>query len=144
MANMAKTVYVKCPRCDLNFIQKKDKVCHVCKQEMQVLATNYVDEQNPMGLCPICKVNYIADEESVCETCSSESDLTKEELDALYGGIAVEKEIDPEDEVTDDEEELEILTLDIEEEEEVIEDEEESDPLDDLDETLDDDDEEEF
>ena len=30
-----KNVYIKCPRCELNFILKKDKLCPVCKQEMR-------------------------------------------------------------------------------------------------------------
>ena len=27
--------YIKCPRCELNYIVKKDKFCEVCKQEMK-------------------------------------------------------------------------------------------------------------
>jgi len=136
---MANTNYIKCPRCDLNFIQKRDKLCPVCKQEMQALSTNYADEGSNMGMCPICKVNYITDEENVCNTCMVESDLSEEEIDALYGGISIEG--DPEDDNLDDEdEELEIIALDGEEEE-VEEDEEEkgADPLDDFDESLEDD-----
>ena len=147
-----KSVYIRCPRCELNFILKKDRYCPVCKQEMQALATNYADDANKeLGLCPICKVNYITEEETVCSTCMNESDLTEDELDALYGGVVVEHEEATED-LGDSEDELEIISLtdmsanggevdSLDEDEE----EEEADPLDDFDESLEytDDDEEE-
>lgn len=136
---MAKNVYIKCPRCDLNFILKKDKLCPVCKQEMQALSQSGDDGAN-MGLCPICKVNYITDDETVCGTCNDESELSKEELEALYGGISVDKDnADPEDEITDDDDELELVTLSLEDEEmeEEEDSEEERDPLDeDFDESI--------
>jgi len=138
---MSKNVYVKCPRCELNFILKKDKFCPVCQQEMQALSTNYTEDLTKMGLCPICKVNYITDDETACGTCVGESDLTEEELDALYGGVISDKETDENDEVTDDEDELELITIDMDEgedEADLIDEDEESDPLDDLDESLDD------
>ena len=121
-------------------------MCTVCKQEKQAV---YVagDEDNKMGLCPICKVNYITEDETVCGTCMSESDLTEDELDALYGGVVVEKveEEVKEDELTDEDDELEMITLgemEGEEAEEPVEDEEQTpDPLDDFDDSLDDEDE---
>ncbi|MCL2850753.1 MAG: hypothetical protein FWE01_00105 [Firmicutes bacterium] len=138
-----KQVYIKCPRCELNFIQKKDKFCPVCKQEMQALSTNYADEGANIGFCPICKVNYVTDDENVCGTCVDASELTEEELDALYGGTN-DKDVDPEDEITDDEDDLEIISLEMEgEEEDDMDDEDASDPLDDFDDSLDEDDDEE-
>ena len=140
-----KNVYIKCPRCDLNFILKKDKLCPVCKQEMQALNANLADED--VSLCPICKVNYVTEDENVCGTCMGETDLSEEEIDALYGGIvAGEKEVSEED-TSDDEEELEMLSMEIEgesneDEAEDDEEEESADPLDDFDDSLDDDDEE--
>ena len=134
-----KMTYIKCPRCELNFIQKKDKVCTVCKTEMQAL--NLLDEENKMGLCPICKVNYITEDENVCTTCVSESDLSEEELDRMYGGVEADGEDDLDEEDDVDEDELEILGMSVEEEEEDEEDEQETiDPLDDFDDELDDED----
>ena len=141
---MVKSVYIKCPKCDLNFILKKDKLCPVCKQEMQALHSGG-DDSADMGLCPICKVNYITEDENVCSTCMGESDLTEEEIDALYGGvIAGDRDDDGEDDPDDDDEELEILSMEVEgeDEEEIDEEEKTIDPLDDFDDTLDDDDEE--
>jgi len=120
---------------------------------MQALATNFADEGALLGLCPICKVNYITDEEKYCETCVGESDLSEEELDALYGGIPADEE--GEEELTDDDDDddadddmdddMEMLSLDLEEEDEIEEDGEVSvDPLDDFEEVDDLDDEEEL
>ena len=56
--------YIKCPRCELNYIIKKDKFCDVCKSEMKagILEENDFDElEEGLDLCPICKVNYITD-----------------------------------------------------------------------------------
>lgn len=148
---MSKNVYIRCPRCELNFIVKKDKFCQVCKQEMQALATNFADESGKeMGLCPICKVNFVTEDETVCSTCMSETDLTEDELDTLYGGVAVHDGEESKDEESlsdgDDDEELEIISLadmgeDGDEEDETDE-EASSDPLDDFDASYVDDEEE--
>ena len=55
---MAKTknVYIRCPRCELNYIKKSDKYCDVCKKEMKLIKS---DESDDLELCPICKVNFI-------------------------------------------------------------------------------------
>lgn len=139
---MNKTVYIRCPRCELNFILKKDRYCQVCKQEMQALSTNFADESGKeMGLCPICKVNFVTEDETVCSTCMSETDLTEDELDTLYGGVVVQEGDAAKDEErlsgNDDEEELEIISLaemgEEGEEEDESDEEVSSDPLDDFD-----------
>lgn len=75
-----KPVYTKCPRCELNYIQKKDKYCDVCKQEMKAgsLEEEVLDNFD-LELCPICKINYIADGESMCQSCMDESLLEDKE-----------------------------------------------------------------
>jgi len=100
---------------------------------MQSLSTNFAEGNNDLGLCPICKVNYVTEDENVCGTCMGESDLSEEELDALYGGPVIDRDsTDEEDEVVDDEEEMEILSLDMEDEMDEDMEEEGSDPLDDF------------
>lgn len=69
--------YIKCPRCELNYILKKDKYCDVCKSEMKagILKESDLDEfefEEGMELCPICKVNYINQGERMCNTCQEE------------------------------------------------------------------------
>jgi hypothetical protein len=82
-----KETYIKCPKCELNYITRKEKICPVCKQKMQLLSTGVVDHEKigELGLCPICKINYITEDEAVCSTCYTEMDLTDEEITALYG-----------------------------------------------------------
>ncbi len=67
---MKKPVYIRCPRCELNYIQKKDKYCSVCKAEMEA-KKDYVDDLD-LELCPICKTNYIGQNEIMCASCLKE------------------------------------------------------------------------
>lgn len=67
---MKKPVYIRCPRCELNYIQKKDKFCSVCKAEMEA-KRDYVDDID-LELCPICKTNYIQQDEIMCASCLKE------------------------------------------------------------------------
>lgn len=71
---MKKVEYIRCPRCELNFIDKKDKFCTICKMEMQAKGSN-IDPEAEMGVCPICKTNYIADDEDMCAMCLKEKEL---------------------------------------------------------------------
>ena len=65
-----KQTYIRCPRCELNYILKKDKYCSVCKAEMQVGGGELDDAE--MELCPICKTNYIGADEVMCPSCMQE------------------------------------------------------------------------
>ncbi len=75
---MKKPVYIRCPRCELNYIQKKDKYCSVCKAEMEAKRDDL--DETDLELCPICKTNYIQSDEIMCASClkehrSEDSDL---------------------------------------------------------------------
>lgn len=65
---MKKPVYVRCPRCELNYIEKKDKLCSVCKAELSANKDQFVNDLD-LELCPICKTNYIQPDEIMCATC---------------------------------------------------------------------------
>lgn len=79
--------WIKCPRCELNYILKKDKYCDVCKQEMKAGALSADDsledelEDEEMILCPICKINYISPNETACKSCMEEG-LVNEDVDS--------------------------------------------------------------
>lgn len=80
--------WIKCPRCELNYILKKDKYCDVCKQEMKAGALSVDDnldddfgEDEEMILCPICKINYISPNETACKSCLEEG-LVNEDMDS--------------------------------------------------------------
>ena len=65
---MRKPVYVRCPRCELNYIEKKDKLCSVCKAELSAKKDEFIGDLD-LELCPICKTNYIQPDEIMCATC---------------------------------------------------------------------------
>ena len=115
---MKKPVYVRCPRCELNYIEKKDKLCSVCKAELSAKKDEFIGDLD-LELCPICKTNYIQPDEIMCATClkdhKSEDDdintdwedyLTRDEEEVVYydeetGDMATVTDID--DEILDDE-----------------------------------------
>lgn len=115
---MSKPVqYIKCPRCELNYILKKDKYCDVCKAEMKAgcLEESDIDELDEgLELCPICKVNYIQEGETMCASCQEEQ---------LEGNSAKDDEPDWRGFVdkTDEEDDEELDLLPIEEDEEIDE-----------------------
>lgn len=152
---MKKVTYIRCPRCELNYITKGEKYCSVCKQEMQVGGGENLDDLD-MELCPICKVNYIQPDEIMCPSCYAErandpnydgedgewdeyvnrddreedyGDSTDEEL----GDMASVKDFDSDDDLDDDldiDDDLDVLSD--EEKDETDEDEEDyTDELDD-------------
>ncbi len=69
-----KQIYIKCPRCELNYILKKDKICSVCKAEMSANKEELLDEFD-LEICPVCKTNYIQPEETMCSNCLTEHTL---------------------------------------------------------------------
>lgn len=98
--------YIKCPRCELNYILKKDKFCDVCKSEMKagILKENDMEEleflEEGMELCSICKINYVNAGEHICSTCQEEQvgDVKDDEPD--WRGF-VDKADDNDDEEID-------------------------------------------
>lgn len=67
--------YIKCPRCDLNWIKKDQGLCDICKAELKMEgATLLVDEleDEDLVLCPVCKQNYMGPTDEMCEQCLSE------------------------------------------------------------------------
>ena len=82
-----KQTYIRCPRCELNYILKKDKFCKVCKTEMKALGTLGAEENLDLELCPICKANYINSDEDICAQCAKEKELEEgENTSSKYDG----------------------------------------------------------
>ena len=151
--------YIRCPRCELNFILKKDKLCSVCKREIESAYKNDEDDGDidlgvDFEICPICKTNYIREDEDMCASCQKERELDR----ALNGGDLPPEEEDfdnyENDTLKDDDEfgdmmgisdeddlgaDLDDLDIDIGIDDDVDFD---DDELDDLDEDFDDDDDE--
>lgn len=117
--------YIRCPRCELNFIKKKDKYCSVCKREMEAAFKKSDELDMDLGtdfdICPICHTNYIREDEEMCATCQRERDLDR----SLHGDEeeVLEKLDDEEDEEGEPKEEDEFgVMVGITEEEDAIDD----------------------
>ncbi len=113
--------YVKCPRCDLNYIdEEKQEYCDVCLAEMRgsklqfadldvdELVDDEMEEEEATELCPVCGINRIRAGEQMCDSCKQ-----KENYEA-------EAEVDPENDeewknYLDEDDESDDLTVDDEE-----------------------------
>lgn len=85
--------YVKCPRCDLNYIDaQKQEYCDVCIAELKGKKLQFADldeelyeeadaELEQFDICPVCNVNRIRYGEKLCEACKKESEYEEEEVD---------------------------------------------------------------
>lgn len=152
--------YIKCPRCELNYIDgDKQEYCDVCIAEMKGDKLEFVDlddeefneemEEEATELCPVCGVNLMRAGEQMCDSCRSKSEYEEEpevdpEQDEEWKNYLSD---DTEDLTLDDAQLDEEFGGDIEDEEdeydEVYEDEEDDfdgdfDDLDDIDEDEDD------
>lgn len=150
--------YIKCPRCELNYIDpEKQDYCDVCIAEMKGNKLEFADlddeeldeelENETSELCPICGVNHIRFGETMCEECRQKSEY-EDDVDVDPDKDEEWKNYldDETDDLTLDDAELdEELKEELEEddfgEEEENDDDffEEVDPLDDIDDDDDDD-----
>lgn len=117
--------YIKCPRCELNYIKEGEDYCDVCKAELKLgpqLLFAGDDEDDEFNeereLCPVCKQNYISGDEEMCASCREEAERNKDENDESWRTYLDEdKELLPEDDDTDPEM-VSLFELEKEEEEE--------------------------
>lgn len=84
---MKNQTYIRCPRCELNYILKKDKFCNVCKMEMKALGTLGAEENTDLEICPICKTNYIGPDEEMCASCAREREFEENEDEKGEDGL---------------------------------------------------------
>ncbi len=59
--------FIKCPRCELNYIREEEQYCSVCKREMKGEA-----HDDPFELCSICNENPVMAGKDVCLLCYKE------------------------------------------------------------------------
>lgn len=59
--------FIKCPRCELNYIREEEQYCSVCKREMKGEA-----HDDPFELCSICNENPVMPGKDVCLMCYKE------------------------------------------------------------------------
>lgn len=77
--------YVKCPRCELNYIDSEtQEYCDVCIAEIKGNKLQFADlededfidelEDDKTELCPVCGVNHMRYGESMCDSCKKLSE----------------------------------------------------------------------
>ena len=59
--------FIKCPRCEFNYIREEEQYCSVCKREMKGEA-----HDDPFELCSICNENPVMPGKDVCYMCYKE------------------------------------------------------------------------
>ncbi len=112
-----KPKYIKCPRCELNYILSNQDYCEVCKQEMKAGYQEEADYDDILmgeeeeALCPICKINFITDEsKGMCDSCYEENNTEFESDDNVDWKEFVNKED------TTDDDELDLLPVESDDE----------------------------
>ena len=85
---MEKKTYILCPRCELNYMDSREKYCDVCKAELGIGEANFLlpdeEDESEGKLCPICHTNYCEEGEDMCIECKKErasKDKDEEETD---------------------------------------------------------------
>ena len=84
--------YVRCPRCELNYIdEESQEFCDVCLAEIRgaklkfadLDEDEYIDENTDYEeLCPNCGVNHLRPGEKLCDTCKQQQgDYEEDEID---------------------------------------------------------------
>ncbi len=97
--------FIKCPRCELNYIQEEEQYCPVCKREMKGEV-----HEDPFELCSICNENPVMPGKDVCMVCYKE--MTQQQ--GLHGDAMEEAEtpdVSLEMEGVADMEEIELGTM---------------------------------
>lgn len=75
--------FIKCPRCELNYIREEEQYCSVCKREMKGEA-----HDDPFELCSVCNENPVMPGKDVCLACYKEMNQEQD----LRGDSAEEAE----------------------------------------------------
>ena len=69
--------FIKCPRCELNYIEESEGFCKICKREMQ--GENNADD---VELCTICNERPVLHGRDVCAVCLKEMNAANDEDDS--------------------------------------------------------------
>lgn len=100
--------YIKCPRCELNYMPDTERYCSVCKREMRG-----EDEHEELELCSACGEHPVVPGEELCQACLKELHQQEGVVTDVEGDAVVPDESD----VTalDATSELEEIDIDVDE-----------------------------
>ncbi len=93
--------YIKCPRCELNYIKDTEQYCKVCLVDMGKLAGDHILDDDildeDLKLCPECGENYLEEGEEICYACRIEQmkQLSAKDSIGLDDGMEFEEEFVP-------------------------------------------------
>lgn len=73
---------VKCPRCELNYMNEGERMCSVCRKELHGQA----DQFDVIELCSECGENPVAPGQELCVYCLKE--LARRSADAADEGVS--------------------------------------------------------
>ena len=83
--------YVKCPRCELNYILEGEDYCNVCKKEMEHHTDSDYDDElldfDDMELCPVCGQNFVKEDQPMCDECKKKRNGKDWEDDSMSSPI---------------------------------------------------------
>ena len=70
--------FIKCPRCELNYIEESEGFCKICKQDMQ-------GESSPetVELCTICNERPVMPGRDICLVCYKEMNAANDAADNI-------------------------------------------------------------
>ena len=76
--------YVKCPRCELNYIDgEKQEYCDICLKEMKGIPTDTEIEEDEeeivTELCPVCGENMMRLGDKMCESCRKKTEYEEDD-----------------------------------------------------------------
>ncbi len=101
--------FIKCPRCELNYIREEEQYCSVCKREMKGES-----HDDPFELCSICNENPVMPGKDVCLMCYKEMNQQQGlRVDADDDAQAPDVSLDMEDVSEMEEIELDAMPEDI-------------------------------
>ena len=76
---------VKCPRCELNYMNDTDKMCSVCRREVR----GETEQFEMIELCSECGENPVVPGQELCAACLKEQARRTESMD---DGETIERE----------------------------------------------------
>lgn len=103
---MKKPTYIKCPRCELNYIKSTESYCPVCLAELKLSGEtfdDYDENEDELELCPVCGQNFISPNKKMCEECARTKEIDGEEEDEQLDSEEDRESVSTDDNWEDDE-----------------------------------------
>jgi RNA polymerase subunit RPABC4/transcription elongation factor Spt4 len=67
--------YLRCLRCELNYVKEGEQLCSLCKQEISGKYGDYESVNIDEDICPYCEKNKLDYHEDICKACKNKKML---------------------------------------------------------------------